>query len=122
MTNKNQKPPYKPEPPAWLVDDNAKEHFRQAVEDIEAGNIELRASDVNTVALYAQGLADYIRLTAEIRQEGELIDGYRGSKVKNPKLTVLKAAFDRVRDAGNRLGLAPKSRMGAPRRRSETYY
>lgn len=109
-----------PEPPEWL-DEAAVIEYHRTAKNLDESNVEVRASDFDVIAAYAQAAADVARLTVEIRTEGELIDGYRGSKVKNPKLTVLRQASDRMRAEGNRLGLSPKARLGAPRARSEYY-
>lgn len=103
-----------PTAPEWL-DENAQKKYYEAAAALTSARIDLQASDFDALAVYAQAWSDYVRLTGEIRNEGELIEGYRKSKVKNPKLTVLKSAFDRMKDAGNRLGLSPKARLGTPR-------
>lgn len=107
-----------PAPPSWL-DESAVTEYHKTAKALDASNVDLRASDFDVVAAYAQAAADVARLTVEIRTEGELVDGYRGSKVKNPKLTVLRQASDRMRAEGNRLGLSPKARLSTPRARVE---
>lgn len=107
-----------PTPPEWL-DEAARKQYQRTAETLDAANVELKASDFDVVASYAQAAADVARLTLEIRAEGELIDGYRGSQVKNPKLTVLRQASDRMRVEGNRLGISPKARIGTPKARRE---
>ncbi len=91
------------------LDEVAQEHWdRLAPALVDAGI--LTALDGGNLELYCQALSDVKRLTQQIREEGELIEGTRGTLQKNPRCLLLREAHDLVGKAGAQLGLSPTSR------------
>ena len=103
-----------PPPPSHL-NAAAKREYRRAAEQLAEIGVGLEAVDSALLAVYAQSWADVIRLTQEIRDEGEVVAGYRGAMRRNPKLGILKSAADRVQATAKLLGLSPSSRKQLPK-------
>ena len=68
--------------------------------------------DLMFLAMYCQAFADIVRLTREVRLEGEVCVGSGGRTGRNPKCLLLKQAQDTVIKLGARLGLSPFDRVG----------
>ena len=102
-------------PPPKHLDAVAKKEYRRASEQLAEIGVALEAVDLALLAIYAQAWSDYVRLTGEIRTEGEIISGYRGASRRNPKLGILRAAADAMQKAAKQLGLSPLSRRKLPK-------
>ena len=59
---------------------------------------------------YCQAQADVERLTLELLEEGEVIEGSKGTSTKNPKALLLREANDRAYRCECALGLTPVDR------------
>ena len=96
-------------PRPQYLDEAAREHWdRLAPAMVNAGT--LTALDGGNLELYCQALSDVKRLTQQIREEGELIEGTRGTLQKNPRCLLLREAHDLVGKTAMQLGLSPTSR------------
>lgn len=97
-----------PAPPAWLATTAKTEWTRVVAELVTLGVV--TALDRQVLATYCQAVADVERLTKRVRREGEVITGAMGGRVKNPRVMILKEAYDRMLTAERELGLTPASR------------
>lgn len=98
------------EPPEFLGK-RGKQIWNRLVELWGAeGSGVLAESDVGIAALYCGAVEDVERLRRDIKKEGEVIEGYAGGKVRNPKTLLFREAADRLIKTSDRLGLSPAMR------------
>lgn len=61
-------------------------------------------------ARYCAAVARHERAVRMLAEEGEIITGYRGSRVRNPWMLVLSQASDEAKSLGAKFGLTPSDR------------
>jgi P27 family predicted phage terminase small subunit len=66
--------------------------------------------DVHTLAALCVAWSNYVQAVQVVRAEGPLIDGYRGSKVRNPAALVAKDSLGEFLRLATEFGLTPSSR------------
>ena len=97
--------------PAWLSDD-AKKLWKKLIREYML--LGVYSIDTPVFAAYCDSLADYIRLTGEIKAEGEVINGINKAGnpyvLPNPKCALKHQAWMRMKTNGAEIGHSPASR------------
>lgn len=99
-----------PKAPAWLDEIAATEYARAAKLMGDA----LTHADMSVLSTYAQAYADFVRLTAELRTEKEVVKLNNGVLAANPKCNLREAACKRMQSASSKLGFSPVDRARVP--------
>jgi P27 family predicted phage terminase small subunit len=102
-----------PQPAAYL-DAAAKREYRRVVAEFEAAGHELQQIDAAVIEVYAQGLADFRRLTLELRAEGEVLVSQSGYSQPHPKTSLKAQAYKQLLAAASKLGFSPADRQRIP--------
>ena len=97
-----------PPPPDWL-DEGAKAEYQRAAAELDAAGTALQQVDFAVLCAYAQAYSDLARLTKEIRDKGEVVEGYNGP-IANPLIRTLALAFQTLRATAQKLGFSPSDR------------
>ena len=103
-----QPPVAEPAPPAWLDRAALALWNELAPQLVELGV--LTVTDGGIFAIYMQAMADIARHKRRIAKEGEIMKGAKGGRIKNPRVLLLREAYDRAHRAGVECGLSPLSR------------
>ncbi len=103
-----------PPAPSWLDADALKEYSR-AAREIARGSNTLQRVDVGALAAYAQAWSDVGRITALVRDEGELVTLPNGIRTENPRLATLARAQRILLQAAGKLGFSPADRARMPK-------
>jgi P27 family predicted phage terminase small subunit len=96
-------------PPDFL-DDDAKEIYTRTYKGMPKP---LTATDADFLAIYAQSLSDYKRLSLQIMRDGDQTTDHNGALRKHPLGIPQAKAFDMMTKAANALKLDKKNREGA---------
>ncbi|CAM4138669.1 phage terminase small subunit P27 family [Nocardiopsis rhodophaea] len=97
-------------PPGYLSP-----HARAVWERLAPGLVAARVLtpwDADTFASYCDAVARHERAAAQLDAMGEVIEGYRGSEVKNPWFQIWRDTTDVMTRLGGRFGLNPSDRGG----------
>ncbi len=97
-----------PPPPDWL-DEGAKAEYQRAAAELEAAGTALQQVDFAVLCAYAQAYADMARLSKEIRERGEVVDGANGP-IANPLIRSRALALQTIRTTSQKLGFSPADR------------
>lgn len=97
-----------PRPPLGLTDD-ALEEWERVAADLEADN-RVTNVDAEMLGLYCCAIAGSKRAWAIVEKEGLTVDGYRGSKVKNPAMQVFRDLVATATALAKPLGITPEGR------------
>lgn len=98
-----------PSAPSWL-DPVAKREYKRVVRLLAERPGHLQQVDMAVLCTYAQGYSDVVRLTLDVRREGESLSGAKGGSYLNPKCSALAQAHNRMREAQAKLGFSPGDR------------
>lgn len=98
-----------PEPSDRLTEPARVEYVRVASICKDARR-ELQQVDAAVLEVYAQSWADFWRLDADIRAEGEVFTGNNGILQKNPKCGLRESAWKQLLAAAAKLGFSPADR------------
>jgi P27 family predicted phage terminase small subunit len=94
--------------PSWLAAE-AKREWRRILPELEAMGL-LAKADRATIAGYCSAWSRLVEAEKLIAEHGVLVEGYRGSLVKNPACQLARDAAAQVAAAARELGLTPRAR------------
>lgn len=97
-----------PLPPADLTDEALKE-WKRITPQLERDN-KVREVDQQMLAMYCNAVAFASEAAAEVKADGVIVDGYRGSKVKHPGLQVFRDQATLAATLAKPLGITPEGR------------
>lgn len=107
-TSEPQPPRGAPGCPTWL-DTEAKAEWRRIVPELERLGL-LTKVDRAALAAFCQAWSDYKAAVQAVRQDGKTFLTESGYIAKNPMVTIMNEAADRLHKFGQQFGLSPASR------------
>lgn len=99
-----------PPPPSYLTAE-AKQVWQMVVAELGRFGL-IQTPDAVSLEAYCQEVVTFRRASRDVNKRGVMVTGYRGSKVKNPSISVMHSAADRIRQFAREFGMTPASRSG----------
>jgi P27 family predicted phage terminase small subunit len=94
--------------PSWLKG-RARAAWKELVPELDRIGL-LTVVDGHALAVYCEAWATYVEASEVVRQEGILVDSYRGGKAKNPAAQIMRDSADLMMKVGSQYGLTPATR------------
>lgn len=91
------------------LSDSAKVHWEKVTQQMDEAGV-LSVADADVLAMYCEEYVLWISEKQKLLEEGTIVDGARGGKVKNPRTTLVNSLRTNVITLQKQLGLTPQTR------------
>lgn len=108
--NEPAPPRERPSAPRWLSNE-ARREWRYIVPRLDALGL-LTKIDRTALEVYCESVAIYRAAIEEIHERGVMVDGQKGTRVKNPAIQIQRDAARLISSYGRMFGLSPGDRAG----------